>query len=181
LSAQSSALNPLLSGVDPDCGDMFYLDLLRSLELHRVRYVLVGGLAMNLLGVPRLTMDVDLVLALDDANVEAFLASARELGLKPAVPVAIESLKDPAVRREWTERRNMIAFPLVTADPGAPTVDVLISHPLDFEAAYARRELRRVADVDVGVASVADMIALKQDTGRRQDHDDVEHLRRLKP
>jgi hypothetical protein len=160
---------------------MFYLDLLRSLDARRVRYLLVGGLAMNLLGVPRLTMDVDLVLALDEANLEAFLASARELGLKPSVPVAIESLKDPTMRREWIERRNMIAFPLAAADPGAPTVDVLISHPLDFDAAYARRESRPVTDLEVSVASVKDMIALKQGTGRRQDADDVEHLMRLKP
>ncbi|MBI2312870.1 MAG: hypothetical protein HYU77_10250 [Betaproteobacteria bacterium] len=30
---------------------MFYLDLFRALERHRVRYLLVGGLAMNLHGV----------------------------------------------------------------------------------------------------------------------------------
>ncbi len=40
---------------------MFYLDLFKALEKHKVRYLLVGGLAMNLHGVPRATMDVDLV------------------------------------------------------------------------------------------------------------------------
>ena len=54
---------------------MFYLDLFRSLEQHRVRYLLVGGLAVNLYGVPRMTMDV--VLALDSANLQGFLAAAR--------------------------------------------------------------------------------------------------------
>jgi hypothetical protein len=158
---------------------MFYLDLLRSLEAHRVRYLLVDGLAMNFLGVPRLTMDVDIVLAVDDENLDGFFAVARALGLKPSIPVAIEFLKDPASRREWIERRNMIALPLVAADPGSPTLDVLIEHPLDFEAAYSRRERRRVADVEASVASVADMITLKERAGRRQARDDVEHLRRL--
>ncbi len=37
---------------------MFYLDLFKALEKHKVRYLLVGGLAMNLHGVPRATMDV---------------------------------------------------------------------------------------------------------------------------
>ena len=69
--------------------------------------------------------------------------------------------------------------PLVAADPGSPTLDVLIEHPLDFEAAYSRRERRRVAEVEARVASVADMITLKERAGRRQDRDDVEHLRRL--
>ena len=44
---------------------MFYLNLFKALEKHKVQYLLVGGLAMNLHGVPRTTMDVDLVLALD--------------------------------------------------------------------------------------------------------------------
>lgn len=160
---------------------MFYLDLLGALESGNVRYLLVGGLAMNLHGVPRLTMDVDLVLALDEANVDAFLAATRPLGVRPVLPVAAESLKDASARREWIERRNMIAFPLAAPDPGAPTVDVLISHPLDFEAAFARRERRQVGKVEVSVASIEDMIALKSGTGRRQDRDDVEHLRRLEP
>jgi len=134
---------------------------------------------MNLLGAPRLTMDVDIVLALDDGNLDGLFALARELGLKPSIPVAIEFPKDPASRREWIERRNKIALPLVAAAPGSPTLDVLIEHPLDFEAAHSRRERRRVADVEARVASVADMIALKERAGRRQDRDDVEHLRRL--
>ena len=134
---------------------------------------------MNLLGAPRLTMDVDIVLALDDGNLDGLFALARELGLKPSIPVAIEFPKDPASRREWIERRNKIALPLVAAAPGSPTLDVLIEHPLDFEAAYSRRERRRVAEVEARVASVADMIALKERAGRRQDRDDVEHLRRL--
>ncbi len=44
---------------------MFYLEVFRALEEHKVRYLLVGGLAMNLHGVPRMTMDIDLVIALD--------------------------------------------------------------------------------------------------------------------
>ena len=87
---------------------MFYLDLLRSLETRRVRHLLVGGLAMNLLGVPRLTMNVDSVLALDEANLDAFLVSARELGPKPSVPVAIESLKGPVMRRDRLRRGKTI-------------------------------------------------------------------------
>jgi hypothetical protein len=134
---------------------------------------------MNLLGVPRLTMEIDLVLALDEANLDSFPAMAAGLGMKPTLPVPAKSLKDPAARREWIERRNMIAFPFATSDPCAPMVDVLISHPLDFDAAFGRRECRRVGDLKISVACIDEMIALKQDTGRRQDRDDVEHLRRL--
>lgn len=65
---------------------MFYLDLFRALEAKQVRYLLVGGVAMNLHGVPRMTMDVDIVLAMDEPNLRAFLGAANDLGLEPLRP-----------------------------------------------------------------------------------------------
>ncbi|MGE0559860.1 MAG: hypothetical protein AB7O69_16470, partial [Burkholderiales bacterium] len=116
---------------------MFYMELFRCLHEHRVRYLLVGGLAMNLHGVPRMTMDVDIVLALDDANLETFFACARRLGLKPQAPVPLESLKDPQQRKAWIETKHMIAFALNAPGTSGATVDVLIRHPLNLEAAFA--------------------------------------------
>src|SRR5688572_9637359 len=158
---------------------MFYLDLFRCLHARNVRYVLAGGLAMNLHGVPRMTMDVDLVIALDDANVDAFLQCARDLALKPQAPVLLESLKDANQRRSWIEEKHLIVFALVGA-PGVPTVDILLKHSLDFDAALERAVIQNIDDVPVRIASVDDMIALKQNTGRRQDSDDLEHLLRLR-
>jgi hypothetical protein len=156
---------------------MFYLDLFRSLEQHRVRYLLVGGLAVNLYGVPRMTMDVDVVLALDSANLQEFLAVARELKLKPALPVALEELLDPVKRSEWVERRNMVAFSLCSGEKNIPAVDVLIGVDLPFEQAYSRREVRDLAGIGVSLAAVDDLIALKEQAGRAQDISDIEHLK----
>jgi hypothetical protein len=47
---------------------MFYVELFRALERAQVRYLLVGGVAVNLHGAERLTMDVDIMLALDPEN-----------------------------------------------------------------------------------------------------------------
>ncbi len=159
---------------------MFYLDLFRALQAHRVRYVVVGGLAMNLHGVPRLTMDVDLLLDLGEENLQSFLSAARELSLQPGVPVGLAELADPRRRRAWIEEKGMVAFPLRPPDPTGPTVDVLVDPPLDVAAALARAEHREVGDVPVAVASVADLIGLKQVAGRRQDLADIEHLERLR-
>ena len=159
--------------------DMFYLDLFRCLHEHRVRYLLVGGLAMNLHGVPRMTMDVDIVLALDNPNLDAFMACARKLGLKPQAPVPLESLKDPVKRKEWIETKHMIAFALNAPQASGATVDVLIKHPLDMDSAFAAAVTRDVDGVQVLLCGISDMIALKQNTGRQQDTADVEHLRRI--
>lgn len=158
---------------------MFYLDLFRCLHEHRVRYLLVGGLAMNLHGVPRMTMNVDIVLAPDSPNLDAFMRCACELGLKPQAPVPLESLKDPVQRKEWIETKHMIAFALNAPRASGATVDVLIQHSLDIESAFAAAITRDIDGVPVSLCGIRDLIALKQGTGRQQDAADVEHLRRI--
>lgn len=164
---------------EQDRANVFYLDLFKSLEKHRVRYLLVGGLAMNLHGVPRATMDVDLVLALDSANLKAFLDMAKTLQLKPVAPVDVNGLLDPAQRQKWVMEKNMLAFALRPSDIKGPTVDVLIDPPLDIEVALKRAERREVSEVNISLISIEDLIRLKEHTGRAQDQSDIEHLRRL--
>jgi uncharacterized membrane protein YqjE len=62
---------------------MFYQRLFAALARHNVRYLLVGGMAVNLHGIPRMTMDVDVIIALDPQNVDHFIAAANALGLRP--------------------------------------------------------------------------------------------------
>ena len=55
---------------------MSMFNLLAALSDAKVDYVLVGGLAVSLHGFQRVTMDVDVVLARDDANLSRFIACA---------------------------------------------------------------------------------------------------------
>ncbi len=158
---------------------MFYTRLFGALAKHEVRCLLVGGLAVNLHGIPRMTMDVDLALALDPMNVERFIAAAADLALHPVMPESVASLADPARRRAWIEEKHLIAFAMRTAEPAAPTVDILIDTTMDFEAAFARRLTRELDGMPISLAAVADLIELKQRTGRAQDAADVAQLRKL--
>ena len=160
---------------------MIYLDLFRALHEHQVRYLLVGGLAMNLHGVPRMTMDVDLVLFMDEANLNRFVACAKYLSLEPCAPVPLEALKDSAQRQSWFEQKHMIAFGMQNRQARIPTmVDVLIAPCIDIERAYTRAVTRDLDGTPVTLASIDDMIVLKQGTGRAQDESDIEHLERLR-
>jgi hypothetical protein len=71
---------------------MFYVDLFRALDRDEVRYLLIGGLAINIYGVERATMDIDLMLALDDENLQRFLKTAESLNLVPVLPVKLTDL-----------------------------------------------------------------------------------------
>lgn len=158
---------------------MFYLDLFMKLDADKVRYMVVGGLAMNLLGVPRSTMDVDLVLAMDEDNLRHFLTAAKRLELKPVAPVVLDDILNPEKRRQWRDEKGVVAFALRPPQSEAPTVDILIDPRLDIDTALQRVEYRQIQGVRLPVISVRDLITLKEQAGREQDLADIEHLRRL--
>jgi hypothetical protein len=159
---------------------MFYLDLFRALDREGVRYVLVDGVAVNLHGAERMTMDVDLMIGLDAANLARFLRAASSLGLKPAVlPVAIEQLCDAPTVESWIRDKHMLAMQLRGPAIDAPSVDIVLKAPVSFEAAYERRHRLEVDGVPLSVAAVADLIAMKSGTGRKIDRSDILALQRV--
>jgi hypothetical protein len=160
--------------------EIFYIELFRAFEKEGLRYLLVGGLAVNLYGVERATMDVDIILAMEGENLDRFLRAARSLGLVPVMPVALESLADEAARSQWAQEKGMVAFALRTSDPAAPTLDVLIRPQVPFEEAWARRVEKTVAGLKICLASVDDLIRMKSATGRLRDRSDIEALEKAR-
>ena len=58
-------------------------DVLAALNRERARYLLVGGLASILHGVPRTTTDIDVALDPDPRNVRRALRALERVGLVP--------------------------------------------------------------------------------------------------
>lgn len=158
---------------------MFYLNLFKALKKHEIDYLLVGGLAMNLHGVPRMTMDVDLVIALDADNIAKFDACIKEMGLRPSVPVRLADLADVAKREALFVEKHLIALSLISNTPATPTVDIVIHHPLEFKKAFANAVQRDLGGTPVLLASLEDMITMKKAAGRAQDLSDITHLERF--
>lgn len=158
---------------------MFYLELFRALQEEQVRYLVVGGVAVNLHGIGRLTVDVDLMLALDAQNLERFVAVARRFPLKPVVPVKLEDFADAAKVRGWIKDKGMLAFALRASDPATPTVDILVKPVVPFDVAWARRVERTVERIAIPIASIEDIIQLKSGTGRQKDEADIKALRQI--
>ncbi len=156
-----------------------FLSLFRELNAAKVRYLVVGGVAVNLYGIERATGDVDIAISLDARNAEGFIGVVRELGLVPRVPVRLEDFADPEKRSTWREKKGMVAFSLY--DPKAPffLLDVMTEEPFDFDEVYARRERMFFHGVAVPVTPLPDLIRMKKETGREQDLADVSHLSRL--
>lgn len=116
---------------------MFFEDLIRALDVRGVRYALVGGVAVNLHGVPRMTYDVDIVVLTDPTTLLACKGALTELGLVCRLPIALETLADVSERARLENERNLIA--ITFTDPGNPLreVDVLIAPSLDPDGIVA--------------------------------------------
>lgn len=158
---------------------MFYIELFKVLEAANIDYLLVGGLAMNLHGVPRMTMDIDLIIALNTENVAKFEACMKNLHIFPNVPVKLSELVDTKKREALINDKHLIALSLISKKPALPAVDIVIFHPLNFNEAFKNRVVRDIAGTRVFLASIEDMITMKKSAGRMQDLADVKHLERF--
>lgn len=158
---------------------MLYDDVFRELAVRRVRYLIVGGIAVNLHGYARLTMDMDLMLDLSEPNMEQAVLALERLGYMPRAPVKAAELVSGEKRREWIAQKRAVVFTFI--HPAAPfkMIDIFLDNPVDFDKAFERRTLLNIGGVAVDVASVEDLINMKTISGRPRDMEDVEHLRKI--
>lgn len=149
-------------------------ELLRRLVERGVDFVVIGGIAAVLHGSARNTFDLDICFATDDVNLAALgdvltALSARLRGVDENVPFVPDG-------------RTLRQAELLTLVTSLGELDVL-AHPT---GAPTYGELRRNADrydlggFNVSVASVDDLIAMKQATGRAKDLLDIEELEAIK-
>ena len=150
-----------------------------GLNRRSVRYIVAGGVAVNLYGIERATADLDLLLVLDGENLGKFVKAARELGLKTKLPVGLDDIVDAEKRKAWVTDKNMKVFSLYDARNPFFLLDVLIDPPFDIEAMHSRRREFNFEDTAIPVIAIQDLIAMKEASDRPQDRADVFHLKRI--
>jgi hypothetical protein len=161
--------------------DLFYETLFIELEKRGVRYVLCGGLAVNLHGVPRVTADADILVDFEAGNVGALVEVMQAIGLGPLVPVDPRDLADPDKRQEWRTDKGSVVLQFAHASRPYQKVDVFIYHPLPFETLWDGRKKLSLRGVPVWVASIEHIIELKKkvDPPRTQDLSDIKVLEKV--
>jgi len=158
---------------------MSMFDLIKGLTDAEVDFVLVGGLAVALHGYRRVTMDVDVALAMEPDNLRRFIDLAKASGLRPAIPVPIDSLANPELIDHWYREKGMLAFALRGPDMMASVIDVLVKPVVSFADLKRDAVQVPVGRLTVPVASIEHLIVMKTGTGRGKDAIDIEELRKL--
>lgn len=153
---------------------MFIVRVTEALSKARVRYGLVGGYAVALHGAVRGTIDVDLVIRLEEGQFVRTERALRSIGLGPRLPVtAAEVFR---FRREYIRNRHLTAWSFVNPALPSEIVDIVLTHDLaDLETETMRVQGRRLH-----VVGIDDLIAMKRQSGRPQDKEDVRALQSLR-
>lgn len=152
----------------------------RALEDADVRFVVVGGVAVVLHGHARLTADLDLAVDLEPGPARRAIDALVGMGLRPAAPVDPAGFAEPATRASWIAERGMLVFSLRDPEDPLRQVDLFVDEPIPFEELWTRAVLVPLDPVPVRVASIPDLIMMKELAGRPLDRDDIENLRRIR-
>lgn len=158
---------------------MFYENVFRALNERKVKYLVIGGIALNLHGIPRATADLDLMLELTEDNLKKVADALEELNFKPKVHADFSDFCDLEKLREFEKEKNMLVFSFWNKEKPYEEVDILIKNPISFEEAYREREIIKAKGIEIPVISAKHLIKLKELSGRAQDKSDIEALKKV--
>ena len=158
---------------------MYYETLFRRLNRYRVKYLVCGGVAVNLMGVPHFTKDTELLVDFGQKNLARIWDALISLGYKPVRPVTRAQFTAKDAIRWLTEEKNAVVFSFVI--PGHPfsLVDVLLKTPVHFRDARKKFNKARLGDLIIPFTSMPDLIKMKKTAGRNQDLSDIQSLRKV--
>ena len=132
-----------------------------SFQQHQVKYVVIGGIAAVLHGVPRATFDLDILIEATPENAQKLLNALLEANLGTAALISAQEL----LANEITVFSDRVRVDVQTLTPG-----------VDFATAWETRETMNYQGQDFFVLSKPNLIAAKRAGGRKVDLEDARLL-----
>ncbi len=140
-------------------------EFIALLDAHDVRFLVVGGAAVNALGFVRTTEDIDFWLQRNEGNAEKVLAALHDFGFDEFTK---DDLLDPK------------AVLMLGRPPHRIDLLTWIS-AREFDDCYPRRVYGHLGGVRIPLISVEDLLINKRASGRPKDLADIEEFDRRKP
>jgi predicted nucleotidyltransferase len=136
-------------------------DVFKFFQQHEVKYVVIGGIASILHGVPRATFDLDILIEATPQNSSRLLAAMLDAGLGTAALTSVENL----LANEITIFKDRVRLDVQTSTPG-----------IAFDQAWLHRKTVVYQGQAFFILSKEDLIASKRAAGRAVDLEDVRLL-----
>ena len=158
---------------------IFYEEILKAFQKQKVKYVIVGGFAVNLLGSMRSTADLDILVEMSDDNLKKIVKILQKHGYRVRQPVKPMSIADRQTREDWIKNKRMKAFNFYREDE-LEEVDIIIESPVSFKEARKSCVRIKIDKLTLPVISIDNLIKMKKKTGRAIDKLDIEELKKIK-
>ena len=142
-----------------------FKEFLRLLNSEKVKYLLLGGYAVNFHGYQRFTGDIDVWISTKPGNAERVCAALMKFGF-PASALNRADFEEPG--RVFQFGRVPIRIDILTAPSG-----------IKFDDCYARRVESTLDGIPVPVISLKDLQTNKAASGRPKDLADLDELEKL--
>lgn len=136
-------------------------DVFRSFQNHKVKYVVIGGIASVLHGIPRATFDLDILIEAKKDNVQNLLNALIDAGFGTATLTSAEEI----LSNEITIFKDRVRLDVQISTPG-----------LYFDKAWKNRETMNYQGQEFFVVSEEDLISSKRAAGRDVDLEDIRLL-----
>jgi predicted nucleotidyltransferase len=157
--------------------DLDFQTIFKELNGSDIDYLVIGGLAVNFHGVPRMTYDIDLMVLLESDNILKLVGKLTQWGYRPKVPIDPKDLADETKRNSWLHEKGMKALNFYSETLPIGEIDIVIDSPIPYKELKSRAIKIELREEKIPTVSIHDLIELKLRAGRKQDLADVEHLR----
>jgi hypothetical protein len=156
-------------------------EILFALSDAQVQFVVGGGVAAVLHGVERVTLDVDLALNMEPANVERFLRVMEELGLQPRAPVPARDLMSSEAVQRMIAEKDAVVFSFVDCDRPLRQVDIFLRSNLSFEDLNDSGNAVLIEGRSIKIVGIEKLLEIKRAILPLRDKDliDIKQLEKL--
>ena len=159
--------------------ELDFRGIFKEINKLKIDYLVVGGLAVNFHGIPRLTYDVDLMILLQAENIKKLVTKLTAWGYRPKVPVNPMELANDAKRNSWINEKGMKAMNFYSEKAPIGEIDIVFDSPIPYDELKSRAVIIELHGEKIPTVSIRDLIVIKEKSGRKQDLSDVEYLKMI--
>ena len=143
-----------------------FKDFLSLLNKHKVKYVIIGGYAVNSYFIPRNTKDLDILVEPSDDNAIKIIKTINDFGFGSAGLSIANFLYSKSMVQLG---RAPIRIDILTSTKGAT-----------WETIWKNKIRSCFGNVEVNIIEIDDLIKVKMTVGRRMDLIDAENLKKVR-
>lgn len=144
--------------------------IINKLNEKKIEYVLVGGAALAIHGLPRSTLDIDIYVPAKTGLLNKLFQIADALGIKSEQRAILNIKHLPRLFvNQW------ICF----SYKGQDILDVFFANEKEFKRLYKNSELKKDKSMSVRVASLDDLAVMKKTSARSIDLADLNFIKEI--